>query len=721
MVNGPSDAEATNPALLVPRRNPGLIERVAAAIFKSQPQYGPQPGQQQSTQSGITVQALQTVYDQIFRSQRDRLAVYQDVDEIDDLSEEISVALDTIADNVTTSEDGIQMSFSTASEDPAVAEVIDQVNADAALHTVVYSVVRNLVKYGDSFSEVVVNADGQVTQLRQLPPSTMYRNQDATGDLKLGAPVYEDGSGACRNAGGDCAFEQRAEDTQTMVAAFWPWQIVHIRNNHDGFSPYGRSHLRVARVIWRKLKAIEEAMIIARLARAYPKYRYKVDTTGLSPAEAQDALNRFQLAVNQRQTVAGRREQPYWILSDIFFTAPKVKDGSGKFSENATDVSVLESQGQTVFNIDDVKTYFHRKLLCCLRIPPAHMGWEEQVNARATVSAQDVQYLRFLRRVQQLVGQALEQVYDTALVLAGIDPTTADYEISWPMLSANDESAAADAEFSRAQADEIYAELKAIDAEWIQRHRFDMDDEEIEELEARMEEANQAAAAVAGPDALPPDPNAEQPETLDADEQGDDEGRDQEHEIAAEADLVQNWSAAARESALLHRRAKAAQKATPAAKSRKGSSAPKTKVAPKAKAAPKVKAAVHAPVAGTHTHAHAHGTTVHSHAHVHAGGSAHAHPHAPASNAKRLSARAAGMPRDVRPHAHVPRPVVIAEDEPDEVVEQVPPAPDHRSVTLLAEAIRSRTVSILERDAERVLDEQRRMLQQARGDTEDAA
>ena len=689
MIAPPPDGAGTDPNLLIPRRNPNLIERIAGAIFRAQPQYGPQPDQRQSTQSGITVQALQTVYDQVFRSQLDRLSLYQDADEIDDLSEEVSVALDTIADNVTTSEDGVQMSFSTASEDPAVAEVIEQVNADAALHTVVYSVVRNLIKYGDSFSEVVVNANAQITQMRQLPPVTMYRNQDARGDLKLGAPEYDD-DGAGRNQGGECAFEQRDQDTQSIVAAFYPWQIVHIRNNHDGFSPYGRSHLRVARVIWRKLKAIEEAMIIARLARAYPKYRYKVDTTGLAPPEAEDALNRFQRAVNQRQTVGGRREQPYWILSDIFFTAPKVKDGSGKFSENATDVSVLESQGAAVFNIDDVKSYFHRKLLCTLRIPPAHMGWEESVNARATVSAQDVQYIRFLRRVQQLVGQALEQVYDTALVLAGIDPATAEYEISWPMLSANDESAAADAEFSRAQGDEIYAELKAIDAEWIQRHRFDMTDEEIEEIEARMEEANQAAAAAAEVTAPPADGSGAQDsvpvEALDEVDPEDDEGR----EVVAEDEIVQAWSAAARASALAHRRARAAQKAKAAGG--------KTKAAPKT--------TTHAPVTGTHAHPHVHGEVVHEHAHAHVASGSHSHAHA----VRRAPTIRAG-------HAFVSG---DSDEMPDDYAAPRGPV-DRSSVVLLSEAIKSRTLAILEREAERVLEEQRRALSRAREITEDVA
>lgn len=659
-----------NPELLIPKRNQRLIDRIAGRILRSQPQTGPQPQQQQSTVSGITVQALQSVFDQYFKSQSDRLAVYKDVDEMDEVSEEISVALDTIADNATTSEDGMQMTFSVASEDPDVQRILEEVTATARLHRVVYSLIRNLVKYGDNFGEIVVNAEGAVTELRQLPPSTMFRNQDARGDLRLGQPKYDETSGACTNLGGECAFEQRAEDTQQMVAAFWPWQVVHMRLNHDGFRPYGRSHLRVARIIWKKLKAIEEAMIIARLARAYPKLFVKVDTTGLSPAEAKVAIGEVNQALNQRQAIDGRREQPYWILSDVYMGAPKVRDSGGHFSENASNVSLLEPSGTTVFQIDDIKTYFHRKLLCCLRVPPAHLGWEEQVNAKATVSAQDVQYIRFLRRIQQLVGQALEQVYDTALVLQGIDPEKAEYEITWPMLSATDEAAAADAEFSRAQADDLYAQLHAIDAEWIMRHRFDMTDEEIAELQKRMQEANQAAAAASGQASDATGDDTEPVETDDDLEDAEEnEGREQEHEVTAEGEILQAWSPAARASALAHRRAKAATKS---------------------------RLAGHGPVAGSHSHVHRHGSTIHSHRHQHHGGSSHRHSHTGVS----LHAE-----YDEEPAQSFPRESAL----------------DRGAVAMLSEAIKSRTLAILERDVDRVLDEQREALSKAREMTEDVA
>jgi hypothetical protein len=1020
----PDIGAATNPETLMPQRNPNLIQRIAAAIFRSQPQYGPQPPQQQTTASGVTVQALQSVFDQYFRSQSDRLATYKDADEMDDTSEEVSVALDTIADNATTSEDGQQMSFSVTSDDERVNAIVDQVTGDADLHKAVYHMTRNLVKYGDMFGEIVVNGESQVVEFRQLPPSTMFRNQDSKGQFLIAKPLYDKATGACLNERRECAFEQIAEDVQTVVAAFWPWQITHARLNFDGFKPYGKSHLRVTRIIWKKLKAIDEALIIARLARAYPKYKYFVDTTGLAPAEKDKALRDFQYSVNQRQAIDGRREQVYWILSDIFIAKNKLRTQDGGFSENATDVSVLESRGDTVYQIADIKDYLHRKLLTTLRVPPAHMGWEEQVNAKATLcltgdtaiplldgrelalkdlvqewavgkrnwvysvdpdslqmraglvswagetmpmadvwrvtldngesfkatashpvmmrngryqpvsklqvgdsvmplyrrisskaegdelegyemvlqpdsqrwaythrvtkpakgwacvrhhknfdkrnnspdnlelmtwakhekfhrqhvtevflqgeglrkqrewnssdahrdlkstqmtgqwaaddgrmlaaarrnllsarvapreiitgaahpsyrrdatmehlaiaamrsgsmkelivesgysellirrllreagrtyaefsdeyliggykrdgrgqrrsyqrnfeehpvwnkgltkadapqlanggrcnarmgrnhkvisveyagqepvydltvegchnfalgcgvvvhnSQQDVQYVRFLRRLQQIIGQSLEQIYDTALVLAGIDPESVKYEISWPMLSAADESAAADSELARAQADNIYSTLGVLDTEWLQRSRFDMTDEEIEEIKERVDEADaeavqqaaDQAAAVPTPEEKPaPAEEGEGEEALaqEADEEGDAE------------DLELAWGPAAREAALTSRRGR------------------------------------HGAKRGTHTHTHQHGHVTHSHPHMHHGSASHAHSHASIKT--------------------------VRMDEPDRS--------GHDQVRLLAEQVRRRSEALLTPEMERILGEQRRALEEAR-------
>lgn len=510
-----------DPSAIEQVRSPGLIRRIAAAVFNIDPGTGPQLAQQATTGTGVVADTATTSVDRWYRTRLDRLSVYADVDEMDESAEEVSVALDVIADNATTSDDGEQHSFNVTSDTPRVQEVLEEIAETAGLHGEVYSLLRNLIKFGDMFAEIVVNAEGQIVELRQLPPATMVRNQNPDGTLKTGIPEY-DALGKCLNKPGECAFEQRTLESDTVIAAFYPSQIVHARLNWDGFSIYGNSMLRVTRMIWRKLKALDESLINARLIRAYAKNKHTLDTTGLSPAEALAALKNYMNAVQQQRTVGYSRNKPGSVTSDIFQTKAKVTGPDGKLYENASDIEILEARNEALVQIPDIKDYFHRKLLTTLRVPPALLGWEEMVNAKATTLTQEVEYVRYLRRLQQLVGQALEQVFDLGLLLANIDPTQVEYDISWPELNTTDNLAEAQAHFQNAQADKIYLDEGVIDAEWAQRNRFNLDDDEIAEIEA--DKAEQAATApgppVAAAPGMPGQPAEESPDAAVVQENG---------------------------------------------------------------------------------------------------------------------------------------------------------------------------------------------------------
>lgn len=491
--------QALTPAQLMPKRNPGLIRRISEAILRANPNTGPQPEDQNTTQSGIVSEGLVSLYDRQFKFDVTRRATYKDVEEIDQASEEASIALDTITNNVTTSDDGVQMSFQVFSRNPKVMEVIEKVIATCKLHQSVRSMVRNLVKYGDMFAEVVINLQGEVVATKQLPPITVFRNEDLTGNLLLGEPRYDKKSGKVLNGSEECAFEQKAEATGAMLATFWPWQIIHMRLNHDGFSPYGKSHLRVARITYKKLKALEESLIVGRLTRDILKLVFYVDTTGLSPDQRRRALQDFQFSVMQRMHVDGRRENPFSVMTDFFVSSGWIKLGQ-QVQPMQTKVDIIDPKNVGIHDITDIE-YLHRKFTACLRVPRAHLGFEKDVNSKSTLTIQDVQYVRFLRDVQQVVGHGLEQLFDTALILADIDPEFEEYEISWPALSAVDQMNAAQSELWRAQAHAIYANppFDAVDGRWVQQHVFNMSNEEMDEVDQRIEiyQAEQTAKAAA--------------------------------------------------------------------------------------------------------------------------------------------------------------------------------------------------------------------------------
>src|SRR5260370_6485627 len=218
---------------LLPKRQPGLIERVFRAVAKADPSMGPQPAQQMTTQSGVLAEMLQQMFGQYFTSPHDRIAIYKDLEEMDSIAEEYSTALDVMTNNTTTSEDGVQMSFDVDCDDAAAQKVIDDTTTNADLHKMVKPLVRAGLKYGDCFNEILVNGEWDVVGIRILPPSTMFRNQDPSGNLLLGVPKYDPSTNKCLNGMRECAYEQRSEDNRTIVASFRPGQIAHTHMNCD--------------------------------------------------------------------------------------------------------------------------------------------------------------------------------------------------------------------------------------------------------------------------------------------------------------------------------------------------------------------------------------------------------------------------------------------------------------------------------------------------------
>lgn len=482
-------------AALLPKRSPGLISRIANLFVKQQPYLGPQPDQKETTQTGVVSQSLTNVWDSYFRAAAERLGIYKDVEEMDRVSEEVSVALDTIADNLVTSEDGVEQSFTARSENDRVQEVLDDTVESCDLHHGIRAIARNLVKYGDYFGEIVVNGERRVVKLKTLPPQTIYRNEDAFGNLLLTPPKYAFDKTTktvkVLNKRGECAFEQVTDDQQDMVAAFFPWQIVQARLRWDGTSRYGRSHLQVSRIIWKKLKAIEEALIIGRLTRDLLKLIFYVDTTGLSPDQRQVVLSEFRNNVTTRQNIDGRRENPYRVMTDFFLSTGYVRVG-GDTKASLTKLDVIDPKNEGLHQIADVE-YLHRKLLVTTRVPPAHMGFEKEAQP-GILTSQDVQYVRMLRTYQQVIGcQVLEQIFDIALILQGIDPRDPanSYDIVWPSLKAVNEVEAANTALAEAQADQLYMQEGVVDAEYVQEHRLGLDEEGRADLNDRIDRARQ--------------------------------------------------------------------------------------------------------------------------------------------------------------------------------------------------------------------------------------
>ena len=411
---------------------------------------------------------------------RERLSVYQDVYDMDSTVEEVATALDILADNATSAERGEESSFIIAFDSQEqVPEDIQRLMEDTVKRTkwreLAYTFTRYTLCYGDTFYEYVVNEDLLITRLMLLPVETMVRNEDAHGVLRQGNTVK------------NCAFEQvdKGTSSEIPIATFYPWQVEHIRWNHGGTDKYGRPLMYTARTAWLKLRAMEEALVINWLTRAFARLLFLIDITGKSDVEAAAYIADFQKSLQRKRISSGAEvNEELSVVKDIFM-GKRYHEIAGDTEEGLADVKVLDTSNTGFTNLGPVK-YYLGKILTATRVPKAHLGLEEDVNAKATLQLQDKRFARTVRSVQRVMSSAIRHTLDLQLLLQGLNPADYDYNIQWPVQSWSDEVDIGNYYRSVAKAAEGLIKDGIVDQEWAAKRFLYMTPNEWIEVSKRI-------------------------------------------------------------------------------------------------------------------------------------------------------------------------------------------------------------------------------------------
>lgn len=455
----------------------GLRERVAKLILGSD---WPAP----PPTAGTTSQGVGSVdYDHLsmpfLKLPGGRFNVYKDVEEMDETVDEVATGLDMLADNAVMADPGRQDSFQIVYEEgsrvsASVKAIVDNVIKRTRLREKLYSITRETLLYGDHFSQYVVDRDLNIVRMMYMPPETMYRNEDAQGLLLNG---HEPGT---------WAFEQVLPHSNSVIAGFYPWQIEHLRWNHSGRDEYGRSLLFTARVAWRKLQAMEEALVINWVTRAFARLLFILDVTGKTEDEARQAIEAFRRNLQVRKISAGQEgPEALSVVKDVFM-GRSYREMAGKAYEGLTDVRVLDTSSTAYTNLSAVD-YYRSKLLMNLRTPKAYLGLEEDINAKATLTQEDRRYARFLCRIQEVVGASIQHLVWLQLALQGFDPEQVGFSVQWPVPVWSDVVDESVAQKNYADADEKYLNMGVIDREFIATRHLAMPPSEWQAVRDRLQ------------------------------------------------------------------------------------------------------------------------------------------------------------------------------------------------------------------------------------------
>jgi len=463
-----------------------LIQRITALWRRGTPSSVVVSGEpsDSTTETSVTGAIVDGYFKELklSRLRKDR---YRDFEQMDEEYPEIASALDIYADNATNPKEETGDPFWVESDNEKVKKILEECSDRLELKDVIWEIARNISMYGDEFDEVVVDKTPEVARLKYLAPETMFRNEDEYGRLK------------------EQAYHQRDVTTHVTVAEFEKWQIVQF-SNAGRRKKYGRSVLDPIRRPYKQLQMMEDGMVIGRLTRAHLRYKWLIDVTGMDQKQAQDHLKKVKKDLRKKRTinpVTGKLDvntNPLTAEEDFFVGVTK---------DSKADVDVVQGQGN-LGDIGDVE-HFQNKLFSGLKVPKAYLGLERDINAKATLTEQDIQFARSVRRVQAAVRKGLRQLFDLELILKGIIVANVEYSIKFSSISMVDEMRKWQVEKIKAEVARIYGvEIDVLSDEFILSTFLGLSDEQIAQILKNREKDSPATKPTGKPDLklVPPGP-----------------------------------------------------------------------------------------------------------------------------------------------------------------------------------------------------------------------
>lgn len=398
------------------------------------------------------------------RLEAGRFAAYRDYDLMDSECPEVSAALDVIAEFATQSDDPKTETFNIQSEEEGFSDYLVEKVKMLHLQKMVTPTAREIAKYGGTFWELVAQPDGEITEVKPLPAITMIRNEDNWGILQKNA------------------FTQVDQNTQKPLAQFASWQIAHARYHKIHGRMYGSSLLEAGRRVYKQLQLAEDGMVVARLYRSHARFLFQIPVEGMSAAAADDYLKKKKQEFRKRQRfnpTSGKVEifdSP--ITADEDFFVGVRKEGV------QAKVELIQGAGN-LDAIGDIE-YLQNKLFSVLKVPKAIIGFERDINAKATLTEQDVNFARTLRRIQQVIADLIREVLRRVMITDGIDPEKApEYTIIMPPVSTTDDLRQWQIEALKANVALVYGQkLPIVDKEYIYKVIMELSADEIARLEA---------------------------------------------------------------------------------------------------------------------------------------------------------------------------------------------------------------------------------------------
>ena len=431
------------------------------------------------------------LYNPAMNYQTLRTQLYSDYEAMDTDSI-IASTLDIISDESTLKNDQGEV-LAIRSPDENIQKILYNLFYDVLnIEFNLWSWIRNMNKYGDFFLKLEIAEKFGVYNV--IPYTAYYISREENWD--------EDNPNAIRyifspdgiSGGGYYATGLGTSGDSENNIIFDNYEIAHFRLIADAnYLPYGRAYIEPARKAFKQMVLMEDAMLVHRIVRAPEKRIFYVNVGSIPPNEI-DAFMEKTISKMKRTPYIDQNTGDYNLKFNL---QNMLEDFYIPIRGNDTSTKIDTTPGLQYDGITDV-TYLRDKMMAALKVPKAFFGYDENVEGKATLAAEDIRFARTVERIQRIVVSELYKIALVHLYTQGYDnESLTNFELSLTVPSIIYEQEKIALMTEKVALAQSMIESKIIPIDWIYDNIYHFDESQIAEYRELVKEDTKRAFILA--------------------------------------------------------------------------------------------------------------------------------------------------------------------------------------------------------------------------------
>ena len=390
----------------------------------------------------------------------------------------IASALDIIADESTLKNDmGEVLQIRSSNED--IQKILYNLFYDVLnIEFNLWMWVRQMCKYGDFFLKLEI---AEKFGVYNVIPYTAYHIERIEGynpDNPSEVKYRWNPDGFAGSSYGYYNAPNQGDDNSKGGITYDNYEMAHFRMVADvNYLPYGRSYIEPARRLFKQYSLMEDAMLIHRIARAPEKRVFYINVGSIPPNEIEAFMEKT-VSNMKRAPMMDEKTGEYNLkynmqnmLEDFYIPV--------RGNDSATKIDT--TPGLSYDGIQDVE-YLRDKLFAALKIPKAFLGYDENIEGKATLAAEDIRFARTIDRIQRIILSELNKIALVHLYTQGYtDETLTNFELSMTTPSIIYDQERIELMKSKAELAGLMLEQNLVPSDWIYHNIYHFSEDQYDE------------------------------------------------------------------------------------------------------------------------------------------------------------------------------------------------------------------------------------------------